>query len=77
MDDLPLAARARAAGDRNRLAALVASGIVRLRGDARPDDPFVIDIQRRARAHRAPVQAPRGMDTIRPNAKRAKAKRRR
>lgn len=81
LDDLPLEARAQAAKDRNFLARLRAAGrVLRRQGDpmeARHPE-FVADIERRARAQGlAPAPAGRGMDTVRPNAKKQKAKRRR
>jgi hypothetical protein len=75
---LPIAVRARAAGDRNRLGAMVARGSVRVRLDEysakHPD--FVADINRRARAQ-APREAPRVNLAIRPKKKRGGSRKRR
>lgn len=84
LEDLPLEARAQAARDRNFLARLRALGrVLRRDGAYEARHPevardFVSDIERRARAQglaAAPMQA-RGMDTIRPNPKNRKKRKR-
>lgn len=83
LESLPLEARAQAAKDRNFLARLRALGRVVRRDGAYEANhpevsrPFVEDIERRARAQGlAPVRVARGMDTIRPNPKNRKKRKR-
>lgn len=78
MEALPIEARAKAARDRNRLASLVARGVARLHGPVKPEhQEFVDDIERRARAQRPAPAKHVGMDTIRPNQKKQKKRKRR